>query len=125
MAHAAHLKLKIKDYILNMKKWKLEIHDVSNIVFKKKLKLVKSKRHKSKKRKSKKHNKKIPSKIKKKSKELYGHNWQVPELLEGAKNTLKGAPIPTDFKTHNDFMKAYKILENKSKKSKSKKRKKK
>ena len=39
-------KYQIKE-LKNKFKKKLEIHDVSNIVFKKKLKLVKSKRHKS------------------------------------------------------------------------------
>ena len=39
-------KYQVKE-LKNKFKKKLEIHDVSNIVFKKKLKLVKSKRHKS------------------------------------------------------------------------------
>ena len=73
--------------------------------------LKKKKRRRS----SKKKPKKYSSKVKKLSKKLYGHNWKVPEFLEGAKNISKGAPIPTDFKTHKDFMKAHKLWEKKSK----------
>ena len=39
-------KYQVKDLKKKLKK-KLEIHDVSNIIFKKKIKLVKSERHKS------------------------------------------------------------------------------
>ena len=79
--------------------------------------LKKKKRRKSKKKKK---FEKYSSKVKKLSKKLYGHNWKVPEFLEGAKNISKGAPIPTDFKTHKDFMKAHKLWEKKSKRRKRK-----